>query len=90
MRQPVYHTKFGRDVKKAQRRAYDMQRLKDVIILLLNEAPLPVQYKDHALTGNWKGFRELHIAPDWLLIYQIKDDTCIFARTGTHSDLFSK
>lgn len=79
-----------RDTKKAQRRACDMELLKAAIRLLLEGAPLPAQYKDHALIGNWKGYRDLHIEPDWLLIYKIEEETCIFARTGTHSDLFSK
>ncbi|WP_278515161.1 type II toxin-antitoxin system YafQ family toxin [Succinivibrio dextrinosolvens] len=53
--------------------------------------PLPQSNKDHALNGNWKGFRECHIQPDWLLIYQISDDLLVLSltRTGTHSDLFN-
>ena len=49
-------------------------------------------YDDHELSGDWKGHRELHILPDWLLIYYIQDDTLVLnlSRTGTHSDLFKK
>ena len=58
--------------------------------MLANEQPLPEKYKDHALTGDWKGFRECHIQPDWLLIYEINNNELILylTRTGSHSDLF--
>lgn len=89
MRNPVYTTQFRRDVKKAKQRGYDMQKLKTVTLLLLNEEPLPEQYRDHALKGVWKHHRDLHIEPDWLLIYKVDGDDCIFSRTGTHADIFS-
>lgn len=55
-----------------------------------NKQSLSLKLRDHALSGNWAGYRELHIEPDWLLIYKIipKQNTVIFIRTGTHSDLF--
>ena len=61
-----------------------------VVNELINERPLDEKYRDHNLEGNWKGFRECHINPDWLLIYQIDNNDLILtlARTGTHSDLF--
>ncbi|MCL2124271.1 MAG: type II toxin-antitoxin system YafQ family toxin [Desulfovibrionaceae bacterium] len=65
-----------------------MDKLKAVVILLLAEEALPPQYKDHALKGAWKNRRELHLEPDWLLIYKIAEEHCTFDRTGTHSDLF--
>lgn len=87
---PVYTTQFKRDVKKVSQRGYDMDKLKQVIDLLLSEERLiPANYKDHALKGRWKPHRELHIEPDWLLIYSIDGKECFFARTGTHADLFS-
>jgi mRNA interferase YafQ len=89
MRNPVYSAQFRRDLKKVRQRAYDMQKLKVAVNLLLEEAPLPERYQDHALKGEWKHHRELHIAPDWLLLYKISDEDCIFARTGTHADIFS-
>lgn len=58
------------------------------IEMLVNEIPLPGKYRDHALVGNWKGFREIHIAGDVLLIYQSDDNAIIFVRLGTHDDLF--
>ncbi|GHV49793.1 hypothetical protein FACS1894168_0010 [Deltaproteobacteria bacterium] len=89
MRNPFYSAQFRRDVKKAQQRGYDMQKLKDAVDILLAETPLPPQLHDHALKGEWKRHRELHLEPDWLLLYKILGDDCIFARTGTHADLFS-
>ena len=87
---PVYNTQFKRDVKKVSQRGYDMDKLKQGIDLLLSEErPIPANYKDHASKGRWKPHRELHIEPDWLLIYSIDGKECFFARTGTHADLFS-
>ena len=71
-----------------QRRNADFSALKFVIEMLLQEKPLPQKYHDHELTGNWRGFRECHIQPDWLLIYRINAGKLYLTRTGTHSDLF--
>ena len=67
-----------------------MDLLDQVLNLLLNEEPLEIKHHDHALTGNYTGFRECHIQPDWLLIYMVNDTELILTatRTGTHSDLF--
>lgn len=65
-----------------------MAKLRALLTLLAQEQPLPVEYKDHALRGDWIGFRDLHIEPDWLLLYRIENDEVQLARTGTHSDLF--
>lgn len=69
---------------------YDMHRLKEVMLLLIaNDGPLPSEYFDHGLTGDWKGFRECHVGGDFLLIYDLRDDgAIIFTRAGTHADLF--
>ena len=90
MRNPVYSTQFRRDLKKMEQRGYDIEKLKTVIFLLLNEEILPQEYKDHPLKGSWKPHRDLHITPDWILIYKINGDDCIFSRTGTHADIFYK
>lgn len=67
-----------------------MEKVKVLMALLLSGESLPPQYKDHALSGNWRGCRDVHIAPDWLLIYRHVDDATLrFERTGTHADLFS-
>mgnify|MGYP000917729908 FL=1 len=83
-------TKFQKDLKKAQKRGYDISLLTTVLNILANGEALPKKYKDHYLSGNYKGCRECHITPDWLLIYEILDDELILylTRTGTHSDLF--
>lgn len=65
-----------------------MTKLRVILNLLANEQPLPVEYRDHPLRGDWIGFRDLHIEPDWLLLYRIKGDEVQLARIGTHSDLF--
>lgn len=65
-----------------------MEKLKEAIILLASESPLPARYRDHALIGNYQGHRECHIEPDWLLIYKKLDHNIVFERTGTHADLF--
>ncbi len=84
----VPSTRFRKDVKRAEKRGKDMAKLRAILNLLAQEQPLPVEYKDHALRGDWIGFRDLHIEPDWLLLYRIENDEVQLARTGTHSDLF--
>lgn len=92
MYQIVYTNRMKKDAKLMQKRGKDMKKLVTVLSLLANGGPLPVQYKDHALTGNLQDFRECHIEPDWLLIYQIYNDTLILSATatGSHVDLFGK
>lgn len=83
-------TQFKKDVKLCNKRGYDMDLLKKVLKLLETGKPLPEKYLDHPLSGVFKGCRECHILPDWLLIYEYSgDDVIIYlTRTGTHSDLF--
>ena len=85
-----YGGKFLKDLKLAKRRGLDLNELKEVTDILQEGNPLPEKYKDHLLTGNYKGFRECHINPDWLLIYNKKETIMVISlyRTGTHSDLF--
>jgi len=82
--------KFKRDYKLAIRRGLDIAKLDAIIKKLANSEPLPEKNHDHALSNNWANHRECHIAPDWLLIYQIKEDVLVLelTRTGTHADLF--
>ncbi len=86
----VYHSKFKKDYKAMIKRGRNPQELINVISLLSNQQKLNEKYKDHKLTGNYIGFRECHINPDWLLIYKIEEDELILSliRTGSHSDLF--
>ena len=81
-------SQFSRDLKLCKKRNYDLELLNAVVDVLRIPAPLPPNNKDHNLIGNYKGKRECHITPDWLLIYVIKDDELLLYRTGTHSDLF--
>jgi mRNA interferase YafQ len=70
------------------KRGKEIDKLKTVIELLVNQEKLPIRYCDHALTGNFNYARECHVEPDWLLIYTITDEFVRLERTGTHSDLF--
>jgi len=65
-----------------------MSKLRDVLSLLIAAEPLPPRFNDHPLTGDWSGYRDCHIEPDWLLLYKIAGNDLILARTGTHADLF--
>ena len=79
---------FKKDLKRAKKRGCDLALLDELVEKLLSGEPLPEKNKDHALTGNWRGHRECHITPDWLLVYRIIESTLILSliRTGTHSD----
>lgn len=88
MLQPIYTKRFERDLKRSKRRGKDLEKLKHVIRRLVSEGVLEAHYLDHPLVGNYKGRRECHIEPDWLLIYKRDQDKIIFERIGTHSDLF--
>jgi len=84
-------TKFKKDYKRMKKQGKDMSLLGEVIDLLLNEKVLDEKYHDHPLSGNYVGFRECHILPDWLLIYAIDKDQLILtaSRTGSNSDLLN-
>jgi mRNA interferase YafQ len=88
LRNPIEGAQFRRDVKLNQRRGKDMSKLRELILLLLDGKPLPPRHRDHPLGGEWKGFRDCHMEPDWLLIYKIDGHDLHLVRTGTHSDLF--
>jgi len=81
---------YRKDRKSAIKRGLPMQLLDDVLQILVEEKSLPAKYQDHLLTGNYSGFRECHIQPDWLLIYAIDHGRLVLvaSRTGTHADLF--
>lgn len=83
-------SQFKRDRCLCKKRGYDMSLLTAVVGTLLTPAPLPAQNKDHPLSGNWAGYQECHILPDWLLIYRVAGNDLYLARTGTHADLFEK
>ena len=92
----MYQIKFTSAYKKSyklmKKRGLDLTLLNNVVDKLRQGIPLDDKYRDHELTGNYVGFRECHIKPDWLLIYLIEDDvlTLTLVNTGTHADLFKK
>ena len=95
MKQPYViktYKQYERDVKLAKRRGLDIEKLLEVIRLLRNDEPLPVQLHNHMLSGDYKGYWECHINPDWLLLYEKDTEIRIISlyRTGTHSDIFGK
>ncbi len=81
---------FRKDLKKALKQGKDGSKIGAVIGALGLQEPLAQKHVDHALTGNFKGFRECHIEPDWLLIYRVHEDMLDLTRTGSHSELFRK
>lgn len=84
----VKSSRFKKDYKLCKKRYLPLDELKKVIVLLANGVELEEKYKDHTLVGNYVNYRECHIQPDWILIYQINDDELFLYRTGSHSDLF--
>jgi mRNA interferase YafQ len=86
----VLTSMFKKDLKLAKKRGYDLSLLNSVVDTLAMGLPLDEKFKDHSLIGNYKGCRECHITPDWLLIYEVSGKELILylTRTGTHSDLF--
>ena len=90
LRQAKFTTSFKRDLKRQKKRGNSRDKIEIIIELICTNGDAPAKYFPHNLSGNWKGYRECHIEPDWLLIYSIEsDELAVFYRTGTHSDLFS-
>jgi len=79
---------FKRDVKRLQQQGKDLEKLKTVLVGMASAKRLPSQYRDHVLVGQYKGTRECHIEPDWLLIYESTESDIVLIRTGSHTDLF--
>lgn len=86
----TFTSQFKKDLKLAKKQNKELDKLFEVINALANGESLDAKYKDHDLSGNYKGTRECHIEPDWLLIYEIKDNILVLMlyRLGTHSELF--
>ena len=86
----VLSTRFKKDLKTASKRGYNLELLKDVVDKIASKQQLPEKNRDHELSGDYAGFRECHVAPDWLLVYRVVEEDLILylMRTGTHSDLF--
>jgi mRNA interferase YafQ len=82
-------TRFKKDYRLAKKRGADIPLLREIIVKLANNEPLPEKNRDHALVGDWQGYRECHITSDWLLVYRKDEDILVLTlmRTGSHSDL---
>jgi mRNA interferase YafQ len=79
---------FKKDVNRLKKQRKDFDKLRTVLDIICEDNYLEAKYRDHKLTGNYVKSRECHIEPDWLLIYEVDDDTVILRRTGSHSELF--
>ena len=88
MKTLVLTAQFKRDLRLCKRCQYDIAKLQQTLDILMSGQVLPPQYHGHPLVGDWMPKRECHIAPDWLLIYEVNDTEVRLARTGTHADLF--
>lgn len=90
MLEVVLSTRFKKDLKTASKRGYNLELLNDVVDKLASRQQLPEKNRDHELSGDYAGFRECHVAPDWLLVYRVVEEDLILylMRTGSHSDLF--
>lgn len=84
----IYTTQFKKDYKRIKKQNKDVDKLKCIIEKLIGGQKLDPKYRDHQLSGQWKGHRDCHIDPDWILIYRLSSDTLCLERTGSHSDLF--
>ena len=88
----IFTNQFKKDLELAKKQGKTLSKLLSVIELLANGEPLDMKYRDHALTGDYSGTRECHIEPDWLLVYEIRNNVLILVlyRLGSHSELFKK
>ena len=88
----VMTSQFKKDLKRARKRGLPIGELEAVIDAILEGADLPPKHRDHLLSGDYAGFRECHIQPDWLLIYLVENDvlTLTLVETGTHADIFDE
>jgi mRNA interferase YafQ len=87
MAEIVYSRRFRKDVKLCRKQGKDMGKLREIFDIMLSGQSIPPRYKDHALVGKWKGFRDVHLEPDWVLVYCMEKDTIYLSATGSHSDL---
>lgn len=85
----VFQTnQFKKDLKKQIKRGKDRNKIFEFLEILISKKSIPPRYNDHPLKGNWFGRRDVHLEPDWILIYKLDDDSVTLERTGTHTDLF--
>lgn len=87
MRQPKLTASFKKDMRRQKRRGKSAEKLQHAMQYICCYGDAPERCRPHDLTGNWVGYRECHVAPDWLLVYQVREDIVVFYRTGTHADI---
>ena len=87
-----FTNQFKKDIKLAKKQNKDLNKLFDVVNILAEGGILEAKYRDHDLSGEYKGTRECHVEPDWLLVYEIQNDVLVLIlyRLGIHSELFKK
>ncbi len=92
MLKPELSSQFKRDYGLLIRRGYDLTKLEEVILILLQQSPLEARYRDHPLRGRWYGYRGCHIANDWVLVYRVDGNRLklMLTRTGTHVDVYGQ
>jgi mRNA interferase YafQ len=90
MRTPIYTKKFQKELEKCRKRGWNTDEIKQVMTTLISDIPLDNRHRNHLLSGDYEGYWDCHIRPDWLLLYKLddRDNTIVFARIGTHCDLF--
>jgi mRNA interferase YafQ len=90
MRTPIYPKKFKKELEKCIKRGWDIAEIKVIMLALMNDETLDQKHRVHLLSGDYIGYWDCHIRPDWVLLYKLDDteNTITFARIGTHSDLF--
>lgn len=84
------HKKFQKELEKCKKRGWNTDEIKRVMMTLISDIPLDIRHRNHLLSGDYEGYWDCHIRPDWLLLYKLDEheNTIIFARIGTHADLF--
>jgi mRNA interferase YafQ len=90
MREVEFAKQFDRDARRMERRGKDMRKLRAMVELLVRGEAIPEQHRDHPLHGTWETYRDVHVEPDWIVIYKVMGNLLRLARTGSHSDLFGR
>ncbi|XVN41008.1 MAG: type II toxin-antitoxin system YafQ family toxin [Rickettsia endosymbiont of Argas persicus] len=88
MKQICSTVNFNRDLKRLVKRGKNIKKIQAIVNMLVNNTPLPLKHRPHKLIGDHFPKWECHVEPDWLLIYEVKENAIILYRTGTHADLF--
>jgi len=81
-------TAFEKDLRRAVKQGKDLDKLQNIVGLLLSQEPLPARCHPHPLRGDWTGHWDCHVEPDWVLLYKLTGRTLVLVRTGSHAELF--